>query len=394
MKKQELTSLEIKETFGYIIDNNIKLVNEGKNSISIALEGESGVGKTSVLEQIAKAKDMDFLKLNLSQISIEDFIGYPISEFKMCKGEECIWVSERSIESYITLGYSSTGENRMGYAVPKWIVGRDKPMILLLDDFNRGALGMLQATMEIVDKQEYISWRLPKGSTVILSNNPDDGEYLVSTQDAAHKTRYLNFNMKFDTDTWAEWAEGNGIDGRCINFILKNPEVVTGKGDFDEKGGKYVKANIRLWTKFFDTISGIADFHSKLGQVMLIGGSSIPQEHMLLFSQFIQNKLDKLLSPTEMLNGDEKKILKELKVIVGTGDNRRNDLSSILSKRLMNYCAANEKDLTKDQVERFAIILESEIFTKDIIHLVSRKIVSIQSLKKIIHRPKFVELTY
>jgi len=397
MKQQELTAQEIKEQFGYIIDNNQRLVAEGKHSISIALEGESGVGKTSVLEQLAQEKNMDFLKLNLSQISIEDFIGFPISEFKMCNPndeDDCLWVSERAIPTYLQLGYNYAGDTRMGYAVPKWINGRTKPMILLLDDFNRGSLGMLQATMEIVDKQEYISWNLPKGSTVILSNNPDDGEYLVSTQDAAHKTRYLNFHMKFDVDTWAEWAEANKIDGRCINFILKNTEVVVGTKDHDDKGNKLKKANIRLWTKFFDTISGITDFHNKLGQVMLIGGSSIPQEHMLLFSQFVQNKLDKLLSPIEMLDGDEKKVIKELKSIVGDGNKRRNDLASILSKRLMNYAAANEKDLSPAQIERFAILLESEIFTKDIVHLVCRKVVSIQKLKKIIHRPKLIELTY
>ncbi len=179
-----------------------------------------------------------------------------------------------------------------------------------------------------------------------------------------------------------------------INFILKNPEVVIGTKDHDEKGNKLKKANIRLWTKFFDTISGIENFEGQLGRVMLIGGSSIPQEHMLLFSQFVTNKLDRLLAPSDMLNGDEKKVLKELKSIIGTGNTRRNDLASILSKRLMNYCVANEKDLTKDQVERFAVILESEVFTKDIVHLVARKIVSIQKLKQLIHRPKFTEFVY
>jgi len=394
---QELNSAEVKEVFGYIIKNNQRLVGEGKPSISIALEGESGVGKTSVLEQLAKEMDMDFLKLNLSQISIEDFIGYPISEFKMCnpkKKEECAWVSERIIANYTQLGYEYAGENRMGYATPKWIVGRTKPMILLLDDFNRGSLGMLQASMEVVDKQEYVSWRLPKGSTVVLSNNPDNGEYLVSTQDDAHKTRYLSFNMKFDHDIWAEWAEANKIDGRCINFILKNPEVVTGTKDHDEKKNKLQKANIRLWTKFFDTISGIENFESQLGRVMLIGGSSIPQEHMVLFSQFVQNKLDKLLSPVEMLNDPEKMIIKKLKEIIGDGNKRRNDIASILSRRLTNYAAANEKDLTKDQIERFAVILESECFTKDIIHLVARKIVSIPKLKSIIHRNKLIDIVY
>lgn len=404
---EELNAEQVKETFGYVIENNLSLAERGKMPISVGLEGHSGIGKTSVLEQLAKEKKMAFLKLNLSQISVEDFIGYPISEFFMCKegvithdseGKKlkdpqphCIWVSERVLANYQGLGYEYQGKNRMGYAAPKWIEGQTEPMILLLDDFNRGSLGMLQAAMEIVDKQEYVSWRLPKGSTVILSNNPDDGEYFVSTQDTAHATRYLNFHMKFDVDTWAMWAEGANIDSRCINFLLKNPEIVTGTKDFDDKGQKLKKANVRLWTKFFDTISGIPDFQNSLGRVMLMGGGSIPQEHMLLFSQFINQKLDKLLTPTEMLNGDEKKVIKELQDLIGKGDKKRQDLSSILSKRLMNYCVANESELTKDNVERFAKILEADIFAKDIIHLITRKLVNIQKLKTLIHRPKLLD---
>lgn len=251
---------------------------------------------------------------------------------------------------------------------------------------------MLQAAMEVVNEQSYVSWSLPSGSTVVLSNNPDDGEYMVTTEDQAQKTRYLNFFMKFDVDVWSEWAEKEGVDGRCINFILKNPEVVTGTRDVDNKGNKLKKANIRIWTKFFDTISGIANFEQQLGKVMLMGSGSIPEEHMLLFSQFVQNKLDKLISPTEMLNGKSKEVIKKLTEITGTKEKKRNDLASILSKRLINYCIANEKDLTDNQVENFALILESDVFTKDITHLLMRKVVQVQKLKPITHRPKLMEI--
>lgn len=385
--RQALNAHEVKDIFGYIIDNNVKLSKEGKKPVSVSLTGEAGMGKTSVIEQLAKEKGQDFIKLNLSQISIEDFIGYPLNEYKMCKKDDCIWVSEKSIPAYTELGFMYANESRMSYSVPKWIAEKSQPLVLCLDDYSRGSLGMLQAAMELCDRGEYISWSLPKGSTVILTSNPDDGEYLVTTEDAAQKTRYLNYDMKLDVDLWAEWAEKYGVDGRCINFMLKNPEIVTGTKDYDEKGSKLKKANVRLWTKFFDTISGIPNFESQLGRIMLIGGSSMPEEHMLLFSQFVNGKLDRLLTPEQMLNEPEKKILKELKEIVGEGNKRRNDLSSILSKRLMNYCAANEKDLTKDQVERFAIILESNIFAKDIIQLIARKIIGIQKLKSIITRP-------
>lgn len=43
MKRQELTSLEVKDIFGYIIDNNLRLSKENKKPVSIGLEGESGI---------------------------------------------------------------------------------------------------------------------------------------------------------------------------------------------------------------------------------------------------------------------------------------------------------------------------------------------------------------
>ena len=63
--------------------------------------------------------------------------------------------------------------------------------MLVLDDYNRGSSLMLNACMRITDEQETASWSLPKGSTVILTSNPDDGEesFNVSSGDSAQKSR-------------------------------------------------------------------------------------------------------------------------------------------------------------------------------------------------------------
>ena len=44
---------EFKTIFHYIIDNNKRLVNEGKMPTAIALEADAGIGKTSTILQIA-----------------------------------------------------------------------------------------------------------------------------------------------------------------------------------------------------------------------------------------------------------------------------------------------------------------------------------------------------
>lgn len=74
---------------------------------------------------------------------------------------------------------------------------------------------MVNACMTLIDEQRYNSWALPKGSTIILSCNPDTGDFMVQSEDQAHATRRLKMNMKFDVDVWAHWAEGYGVDSRC-----------------------------------------------------------------------------------------------------------------------------------------------------------------------------------
>ena len=71
----------------------------------------------------------------------------------------------------------------------------------------------ITASMELINEQSYMSWKLPKKTMLVLSANPDNGEYNVSSQDNAQATRYISVNMKWDPECWARWAEHEGIDG-------------------------------------------------------------------------------------------------------------------------------------------------------------------------------------
>ena len=69
--------------------------------------------------------------------------------------------------------------------------------------------------MSLIDRQSYVSWKLPKGWTIILSTNPDDGNYQVTSLDVAQATRFSTINLKFDIECWMRYAEELGVDTRC-----------------------------------------------------------------------------------------------------------------------------------------------------------------------------------
>ena len=59
---------EIKNLVNFIIDNNRALRSEGKKPTAMCLEGDAGIGKTSILEEIAQERNATYIKIVLSQL--------------------------------------------------------------------------------------------------------------------------------------------------------------------------------------------------------------------------------------------------------------------------------------------------------------------------------------
>jgi len=362
-----LNAKELKEFLNHIIENNRFLQEQSKTPVAIEVIGESGIGKTSAIVQLAKELDLNFVKLNLSQIEeIGDLVGFPIRQFEIQRNEESekIWVDENVLDEKFKQGYYTTGLNRMGYCPPEWISGKEKGGILLLDDWNRADMRFIQAVMELIDRQQYISWSLPKDWHIILTANPDNGDYLVSSIDNAQKTRFITVQLKFDTECWAKWAEESQIDGRCINFLLLHPELVT------------KDVNSRSVSMFFNSISSIKSFDDSLPLIQMVGEGSVGPEFSSMFTMFINNKLDKMISPQHVIEQDEKYVLNTLKSIVGKDDSYRADLASTLSTRIVNYLDlfAKENPVEKTVVDRISKIVNEKIFANDICYNMVRSI--------------------
>jgi hypothetical protein len=348
---------ELKEFLGHIISNNRHLQSNGKGPVSVEVIGESGIGKTSAIIQLADELGLDFVKLNLAQIEeIGDLVGFPIRQFEVTNGTETKFIDENMIDEARADGFRSTGKNRMSYCPPEWIANKQGGGILLLDDWNRADTRFIQALMELIDRQQYISWTLPKDWHIILTANPDNGDYLVNSIDNAQKTRFISTQLKFDTDCWAKWAEENNIDGRCINFLLMNPEVIN------------KNVNARSAVMFFNSISSIKSFEDKLPLIQMVGEGSVGSEFSSMFTMFINNKLDKIITPEQMVNNSEEHVLKTLKELIGDEDKYRADIATTVSTRFVNYLGkyATEHKVEKNLIGRIKALVNSEIFTTDI----------------------------
>jgi hypothetical protein len=348
---------ELKDFLKHIIDNNRYLQENNKPMVSTEVVGDSGIGKTSSIIQLANELGLNFVKLNLAQIEeIGDLVGFPIRQFEMKDKKVTEWVDENSVEDYRKKGFESTGLNRMSYCPPEWISGKTNGGILLLDDWNRADMRFIQAVMELIDRQQYISWKLPKDWHIILTANPDNGDYLVNSIDNAQKTRFISVNLKFDLKCWGKWAEQSKLDGRCINFMLMHPELVT------------KEVNSRSVSMFFNSISSLKSFEESLPLIQMIGEGSVGSEFSTLFTMFINNKLDKMISPENIMTQDEQYVLNTLKGLVGKDKEYRADIAATLGTRVANYLEyfAKENTIEKPLIERISKIVTEKIFATDV----------------------------
>ena len=439
---------EVKGFLTHIMTNNRFLQSSGKPPVAVEIIGESGIGKTSSVLQLANETGMNVVKLNLAQIEeLGDLVGFPSRQFQLCKDgttttkskliqvpetkmvavmvkkmvqetravqkqvmgadgkfimrtvnmpmqveqeveemveqtvmvdkviteagsndSECIWVDENAVNEYVKRGYDFTGNKRMSYCPPEWIADKQGGGFLILDDWNRADTRFIQAVMELVDRQEYISWKLPKDWHILLTANPDNGEYLVQSIDTAQRTRFVSVNLKFDKDVWARWAETQGIDGRCINFLLMHEELVS------------TRVNARSITTFFNCISSIPDFSQQLPLIQMIGEGSVGPEFTTIFTTFINNKLDKLVTPKDiLLHDNETYILGELRNCIGRDNDYRADIASVLTTRLINFTVnySESNTIYQKQIDRLIkLATDEDTLTNDLKYVMVKKILN------------------
>lgn len=259
--------------------------------------------------------------------------GIPSKYYTITKDGEEQQVAEKVLDRYIAMGWELCPycDPVMKYAVPSWVPNdSNKEIILNLDDFSRSSVLFMQAIMSLIQFGEYVSWKLPKKCHLVLTSNPDNSVYQISSLDPAQKSRLITFNVDFDVFAFAKWMDKVGIRGELINFALLSPEI------FDRSE----HINARTYTMFANALTGIKDLSTpeSLAFVSNIAEGCFNDDVVSgMFATFVHNKLDKLISSEEILKGSWEEVKKQLKDLLYQEENYRSDIASVITFRFINY---------------------------------------------------------
>ena len=414
---------EVKNLINYTIDNNLELEKNGAMPIAISLEATAGIGKTSIVKQVAEDRSMGFTKINMAQLEeAGDLIGFPCTEYecqilqKYMDGKEVkvkvlpntVWVNQKQLDEGpgTNMKYRQTGKTRMSYAKPAWVPEyNEHGNICLLDDDVRANPQLLQACMDLILEQKYVSWSLPKKTTIILTNNPDDGTNNVSSLDEAQKTRFLNFEVSFDTNAWLKWAENAKVDGRCINFVASYSGELF---NADDEGNRI--CNPRSFVMFANMIGGIKDWDKpeNLAFISTISKGCFKDEggrFSKMFTSFIRNKMHLIIQPKDMLLGAWDRISGILEsTLYDTDGQYRPEIASLLERRFSNYVLAwlgsDEDTPIKKVKDRIMDFLDNAakrgkmLFNKDLMYHMLKTITSEHKAQtnKLLYEPRIAQI--
>ena len=166
--------------------------------------------------------------------------------------------------------------------------------------------------------------------------------------------------------------------------------------DFIEKEGS--KVNPRSMVLFFNAISSVKDFSSSLPLIQMIGEGSVGPEFATMFTTFIHNKLDKLVTPKDLLLHDnEAYIIGEFRNCVGKGNDYRADIASVLTSRLINYTLhyAEKNTIYQKQIDRLTrFAIDEETLASDLQYVLVKKIINgnKQKFQKMMTNQKVMEM--
>ena len=243
----------------------------GRRPTPLCIWGTHGLGKTEIAMELAKKKEWKLAYCAPAQFEeMGDLHGLP---FKFDPDPTVI------------------GDERTVYMTPEWVPKDEGPGILLLDDINRADDRILRGTMQLLQNFEMFSWALPPKWQIIVTANPDSGDYSVTSMDDAIITRMIHLTLNFDARIWAEWALQFGIDERGVNFVLTYPEMVTLK-----------RTTPRTLVHFFSQLGQIKDFKKDIFIVEILAKGCLDEATANAFINYVDELLMQIPTPDAFLS--------------------------------------------------------------------------------------------
>ena len=187
--------------------------------------GSPGVGKSSLVAQIAKKKNMNFIDLRLSLLDPTDLRGIP---FFNSEDKSAVWAKPEFFPPSDSKEYG----------------------ILFLDEINSAPPTIQAAAYQLILDRKIGEYTLPVNYAIIAAGNKETDRGVTYRMPTPLANRFVHLDFDLDFDSWKTWAYKANIDYKIISYLnYKKEDLFV----FDPSSSKKAFATPRSWS-FVDDI--------------------------------------------------------------------------------------------------------------------------------------------
>lgn len=180
------------------------------------LWGAPGIGKSSIVRQIADEKNIGFIDLRLALMDPTDLKGIP---FYDKESHTALWA-------------------------PPAFLPKEGSGILFLDELNSAAPSVQASAYQLILDRKVGEYELPDGWAIVAAGNREGDRGVTYRMPSPLANRFVHFEMEVDVDDWRLWAYKRALDERVISYISYRSEHLF---TFDAKSDNKSFATPRSW---------------------------------------------------------------------------------------------------------------------------------------------------
>ncbi|MGI6018399.1 MAG: ATP-binding protein [Marvinbryantia sp.] len=214
----------------------------------LLLIGPPGIGKTQIMEQIAREKKIGLVSYTITHHTRQSAIGLPFIREKRFGGQTYS-VTEYTMSEIIASVYEKIEETGI------------KEGILFIDEINCVSETLAPAMLQFLQCKMFGNRKIPEGWIIAAAGNPPEYNKSVREFDVATLDRIKKIEVEADFAVWKEYAYGVGVHSAILSYLeLKKENFYKVETTVDGR----LFATARGW----EDLSRLLETYEMLGKTM------------------------------------------------------------------------------------------------------------------------------
>ena len=172
----------------------------------ILLMGAPGIGKTQIMEQIARECKVGLVSYTITHHTRQSAVGLPFIKEKTF-GQETFSVTEYTMSEIIASVYEKMEKTGL------------REGILFIDEINCVSETLAPMMLQFLQGKTFGNQKVPEGWVIVTAGNPPEYNKSVREFDVVTLDRIKRIDVQPDFEVWKEYAYEQGIHPAVISYL-------------------------------------------------------------------------------------------------------------------------------------------------------------------------------